>query len=189
MRFTLTPTPSNTATPSLTPSNTPSYTPTGTVCPGLTPTATATPPVTQTNTSTPTGTIQTTPTTTPPPTNTPTATLGGGGKQLMIYARDVAGTRATITMFYNVNSGANINIPGATGTQLPADCTYIYTITGLNNGDVVTVGTSINCVMTGAFGMIMTCPSSISSNIDFVYVMDAPAVQVISLTIDTDNIP
>jgi hypothetical protein len=69
MRFTLTPTPSNTATPSLTPSNTPSYTPTGTVCPGLTPTMTPSvslsPTITPTNTTTPTSTIQLTPTQTP----------------------------------------------------------------------------------------------------------------------------
>jgi len=76
MRFTLTPTPSNTATPSLTPSNTPSYTPTGTVCPGLTPTMTPSvslsPTITLTNTATPTGTIVLTPTNTETPTPTPT---------------------------------------------------------------------------------------------------------------------
>jgi hypothetical protein len=92
-------------------------------------------------------------------------------------------------MFYNKNSGGNINIPGATGTQIPATCTYVYTITGLTNGDIITFGTSINCVMTGNYGTIMTCPASISSNIDFVYVMDATLVQTNSLTIDTSNIP
>jgi hypothetical protein len=92
-------------------------------------------------------------------------------------------------MFYNINSGANINIPGATGTQIPADCTFIYTITGLANGDVVTVGTSIDCVITGADGVIVTCPSSISSNIDYIYAIDAPSVQRINLTVDTSNIP
>ena len=137
--------------------------------------------VTPTPTSTPTGTPAPV---TPTPTPTPT-----GGKSLMIYARDVATSRATITMFYKVNSGSNINIPGATGTQIPADCTFIYTITGLANGDVVTVGTSINCVMTGADGVIVTCPSSISSNITYVYAIDAPSVQRINLTVDTSNIP
>jgi hypothetical protein len=72
MRFTQTPTPSITATPSLTPSITPTQTPTGTVCPGLTPTATHTP----TNTATPTRTLPATPTPTetlqPTPTMTPT---------------------------------------------------------------------------------------------------------------------
>lgn len=64
MRITITPTASNTPTPSVTASQTPSYTPTGTVCPGLTPTATNTPPVTSTTTMTPTAT----------PTNTPSQT-------------------------------------------------------------------------------------------------------------------
>jgi hypothetical protein len=84
MRFTLTPTPSNTATPSLTPSNTPSYTPTGTVCPGLTPTMTpsntATQTITPSNSPTPSAT-QPTPTMTPTNTATPTPTrpiIGSG---------------------------------------------------------------------------------------------------------------
>ena len=147
----------------------------GPCCTVVTPTPTPTP------TSTPTGTPASV---TPTPTPTPT-----GGKSLMIYARDVATSRATITMFYNINSGSNINIPGATGTQIPADCTFIYTITGLANGDVVTVGTSIDCVITGADGVIVTCPSSISSNIDYIYAIDAPSVQRINLTVDTNNIP
>jgi len=88
MRFTQTPTPSITATPSLTPSITPTQTATGTVCPGLTPTATPTisltPSQTATNTQTPSLTpsitasptetqIYTTPTSTLNPTPTPTA--------------------------------------------------------------------------------------------------------------------
>ena len=77
MRLTLTPTPSNTATPSLTPSNTPSYTPTGTVCPGLTPTATPTTSLTPSITASPTGTINATPTQTSTPTNTPSSTPPG----------------------------------------------------------------------------------------------------------------
>jgi hypothetical protein len=170
------PTPTPTNTPSGTPTPTPTSTPGG-VTP--TPTPTSTPGgITPTPSSTPTGT----------PTPTPSSTVDGG-KSLMIYAKDVDGTRATLTMFYKVNSGANINIPGATGTQIPADCTYLYTITGLALGDVITIGTSINCVMTGADGIGMTCPSSISSNITFVYVMDAPTVQQNSITIDSGNIP
>ena len=78
MRFTLTPTPSNTSTPSLTPSNTPTNTPTGTVCPGLTPTATPTlsltPSLTPSITPSPTGTIVITNTRTPDMTPTPTPT-------------------------------------------------------------------------------------------------------------------
>jgi hypothetical protein len=70
MRYTQTPTPSITATPSLTPSNTPSYTPSNTACTGLTPTATSS----QTPTPTPTKTFAVTPTITPTKTATPTPT-------------------------------------------------------------------------------------------------------------------
>jgi len=66
MRVTITPTASNTPTPSITASNTPTNTPSETACPDLTPTSTpsntptntltATPTMTQTQTMTPTGT-------------------------------------------------------------------------------------------------------------------------------------
>jgi hypothetical protein len=154
--------------------------------PTPTPTLTITPTITKTPTPTPT----VSPTSaTPTPTPTPSTTPPVGDKELMIYARDVGGTRLSLTMFYNINSGANINIPGATGTLIPDSCTYLYSITGLTISDVITVGTSINCVMTGADGIIMTCPSSISSNIDYTYVMDSPTIQRINLTIDSDVIP
>ena len=146
----------------------------------LLPTPTPTPTSTPTPTPTPTPTVTITPTPTIPP---------EGSKSLQIYARDVASLPDTITMFYSKNAGPNINIPGGTGVIFPISCSSIYTITGLNLGDTITVGTSINCVMTGADGIIMTCPSSISTNIDFTYVMDAPTVQRINLTIDTDTIP
>lgn len=74
MRYTQTPTPSITATPSLTPSNTPSYTPSETACTGLTPTATSS----QTPTPTPTRTLSITPTITPTRTSTPTPTPTNG---------------------------------------------------------------------------------------------------------------
>lgn len=67
MRITITPTASNTPTPSVTASQTPSYTPTGTVCPGLTPTATPTISITPS----PTQTLTSTPTMTPTPSFTP----------------------------------------------------------------------------------------------------------------------
>jgi len=70
MRYTQTPTPSVTATPTLTASYTPSNTPTGTACPGFTPTATSS----QTPTPTPTRTLSITPTVTPTKTATPTPT-------------------------------------------------------------------------------------------------------------------
>jgi len=186
MRFTLTPTPSNTATPSNTPSNTPSYTPTGTICPGLTPTATATPPVTQTLTASPTGTIQTTPTNTPTNTNTPTATLAGG-KSLELRVLDIASIPQTITMYYNVNGGSNTNIPGGTSVIFPITCTLLYTIPGLTTGDVIIFGTSINCAMEGAGGT--GCPGYVGSLTTYSYVVDAPTVQTLSLTIDTQDIP
>ena len=284
MRFTLTPTPSNTATPSLTPSNTPSYTPTGTACPGLTPTATRTPTmtqtITQTITSTPTGTIQTTPTNTatptvscpiptlylastsndacnqingqfltnishtdsfvcpycewitlnsteipflsngtyyvsngtsvrawtktstpsvlynptacsncsitPTPTRTPTATPTGG-KSLQLRVLDIASTPQTITMYYNINGGSNINIPGGTSVIFPITCTLLYTISGLTSADVVMFGTSINCAMEGAGGT--GCPGFVGSLTTYSYVVDAPTVQTLSLTIDTQDIP
>jgi len=155
----------------------------------VTPTPTPTPTSTPTSTPTPTPTGPTpTPTNTPTVTPTPTPT-SSGGLELMIYARDVAAARSVITMFYEINTGGNINIPGATGTLIPTDCTYLYTITGLTLGDTITVGTSIDCVMTGADGVIMTCPSSISTNINYTYVMDTPSVQRINLTIETDTIP
>jgi hypothetical protein len=186
MRFTLTPTPSNTATPSLTPSNTPSYTPTGTVCPGLTPTATSTPPVTQTLTPSPTGTIVLTPTNTPTYTNTPTATLSGD-KSLELRVLDIASIPQTITMFYSINGGANINIPGGTSVIFPITCTLLYTISGLSTVDVVIFGTSINCAMEGAGGTV--CPGFVGSLTTYSYVVDAPTVQTLSITIDTQDIP
>jgi hypothetical protein len=185
-RYTPTPTPSVSPTISLTPSITPTNTPTGTVCPGLTPTATATIPITQTNTATPTGTIQATPTNTPTNTNTPTETLAGN-KSLELRVLDIASTPETITMFYSINGGANINIPGGTSVIFPITCTLLYTISGLTTGDVVIFGTSINCAMEGAGGT--GCPGFVGSLITYSYVVDAPTVQTLSLTIDTDTIP
>jgi hypothetical protein len=162
---------------------------------GPTPTPSPSPTITGTLTPTPTPS-STGPTATPTPSPTLTGTLtptptssSSGEKSLMIYARDVASLPDTITMFYSKNSGGNINVPGGTGVIFPLSCSFIYEITGLTTGDVITVGTSIDCVMTGADGIIMTCPSSISSNVDYTYVMDTPSVQRINLTIDTDTIP
>lgn len=122
--------------------------------------------------------------TNPPPTPTPTP---GGSKNLQIYVRDVDGTPATLTLFYSVNGGGNINVPGASGTQLPGTCTFIYTITGLNLNDSVEFGTSISCVMTGAQGF--GCPSSISTNTTYTYVMDTPSTQAVGITVDSGFIP
>jgi len=131
-----------------------------------------------------------TPTPTPTPTSTPTPTptpTSSGEKSIELRVRDVASTPETITMFYNVNSGSNINIPGGTSVMFPTTCTLLYTISGLTTGDVVLFGTSISCVMDGAGGT--GCPGSFSSMTTYTYVVDAPSVQTLSLTIDTDTIP
>jgi len=153
-------TPSTTATPTPTPTPTPST--------SVTPTPTPTP----------------TPTTTPTPTPTPT----GGAKSLQIYGRDIDGSPSTLTLFYNINGGGNINVPGYTGTILPSSCTLLYTITGLTALDSVVIGTSIGCVMDGTIG-INSCPSVTSSSSTYTYVIDAPTTQSISISIDSGIIP
>jgi hypothetical protein len=157
----------------LTPTPTPTTTPTPSPTIGLSPTPTPT-----TTPSSTTGEV------TPTPTPTPT---GGGNKSIELRARDVASIPQTITMFYSVNSGGNINIPGGTGVIFPISCTVIYTIPGLTIGDVVIFGTSISCIMDGAGGT--GCPSSSSSMTTYTYVVDAPSIQTLSLTIDTQTIP
>jgi len=114
MKFTQTPTPSITATPSMTPSVSPSYTPTGTVCPGLTPTMTpsnsATPPNTPTNTQTPTQTINLTPTPTPSQTMTPSPVyyIYAGGSSTWSDSTTACTNKTCARAFYrNVPSFAN----------------------------------------------------------------------------------
>ena len=136
----------------------------------------------------PSPTFTPTPTVTPTITLTPSTTPSVGDKSLEIYGRDIAGTRATLTLFYSINGGANINVPGYTGSQLPSSCTLLYTITGLTVSDNVTIGTSTNCVMTGNASS-SSCPSSSGSFVDYTYAMDAPTIQQIAITIDSDTIP
>ena len=151
----------------------------------VTPPPTATP--TSTPTLTPTPTVTSTPTPTPSgPTPTPTLT-SSGGKSIELRVLDIASTPQTITMFYNVNSGGNINIPGGTSVTFPITCTVLYTISGLTTGDVVTFGTSSSCAMEGAGGT--GCPGYVGSMTTYAYVVDAPSVQTLSLTIDTQTIP
>jgi hypothetical protein len=147
---------------------------------------TVTPPPTPTPTPTPTITI--TPTPTPTPTSTPTPTPSEGGKSLQIYGRDVSGERNSLTLFYSINGGGNINVPGYTGGLVPSTCSLLYTITGLTTGDNVTFGTSISCVMNGN-GSSSTCPFSSGSFVDFTYVIDAPTTQQVAITIDSSIIP
>ena len=155
--------------PAVCPTNTP--TPTPGLSPSLTPTNTLTPTISATATRT--------------PTPTPSA---GGSKSLQIYGRDVSGSRATITLFYSLNGGSNINVPGYTGDILPSTCSLLYTITGLTTGDNVTIGTSTSCVMTGN-GSSSSCPSSGGSFVDYTYAMDAPTTQQVAITINTSIIP
>jgi len=148
------------------------------------------PTPTPTPTSTPTPTPSSTPTATPTstPTPTPTPTGGGGDKSLQIYGRDVSGERNSLTLFYSINGGGNINVPGYTGGLLPSTCSVLYTITGLTTGDNVTFGTSISCVMNGN-GSSSSCPSSSGSAVDYTYVIDAPSTQQVAITVDSGTIP
>jgi hypothetical protein len=162
-------------TPTPTPTSTPTVTPTNTITPSVTPTNTITP--------SPTSTLGLTPT----PTGTPTPTPSGGEKSIELRVLDIAGTPQTITMFYNVNGGGNINIPGGTSVTFPITCTVLYTISGLTSSDVVVFGTSSACAMEGAGGT--GCPGFVGSLTTYSYVVDAPSVQTLSLTIDTQTIP
>ena len=154
-----------------------------------TPTPTVTPTLTVTSTPTPTVTSTSglTPTPTPTLTSTPTLTLPSGDKSIELRVLDIAGTPQTITMFYDVDGGGNINIPGGTSVTFPITCTVLYTISGLTTGDVVTFGTSSSCAMEGAGGT--GCPGFVGSMTTYAYVVDAPSVQTLSLTIDTQTIP
>jgi len=142
------------------------------------------PTPTPTPTVTPSGP---TPTPTATPTPTPTVTASPGGISLQVYARDIATSRQTITMFYKKNGGGNINIPGATATQLPASCTYLTVITGLTAGDTIEFGTDIGCVMTGQSNST-SCPSALMFAPTFIHNVDAPTTQVCAITIDSQVI-
>ena len=134
------------------------------------------------NVVTPTPTPTSTSTNTPTPSSTPVA-----DKSLELRVLDIASTPQTITMFYSINGGGNINIPGGTSVIFPITCTLLYTIPGLTTGDVIIFGTSINCAMEGAGGT--SCPGFVGSLTTYSYVVDAPTVQTLSLTIDTQDIP
>lgn len=128
-------------------------------------------------------------TATPTPTPTPTATdLEPVGISLQIYGRDVASTPQTVTMFYSINGGSNVNIPGATGVIMPISCSGIYTINGLSTGDTVEFGTSLLCVMTGASNT-SSCPSSINNTTTYTHNVDITSTQQVAITIDTGTIP
>lgn len=109
------------------------------------------------------------------------------GLSLEIRARDVASIQQTLTMYYSINSGGNVNIPGATATLIPISCTPIITISGLAAGDTVTIGTSTSCAMTAAQGT--SCPSMIGSLPTYTYTMDTPTTQVVSVTLESNIVP
>jgi hypothetical protein len=138
-------------------------------------------------TPTPTSVTPTPTSQTPTPTPTPSVTPAVGDKSLELRVLDIASTPQTITMFYSINGGGNINIPGGTSVIFPITCTLLYTISGLTSADVVIFGTSINCAMEGAGGT--GCPGFVGSLTTYSYVVDAPTVQTLSLTIDTQDIP
>jgi len=183
-----TPTPTKTQTPTPTQTVTPTQTATPTPTPTLTITPTETPAATQTQT--PAATQTQTPTSTPAATQTqtPTSTPPVSGYSLQIYVRDIDATPSTLTLFYSKNGGGSINVPGATATTLSGTCTFVHTITGLSLNDSIVFGTSVTCVMNGN-GSSSTCPFSSGSDTTFTYVIDAPTIQQVALTIDSGTIP
>lgn len=111
---------------------------------------------------------------------------------LAIYGKDLNSTPQNVTLFYSVNSGGNINIPGYSGLDpLPMNCTQLYTITGLTSGDTVTFGTANSCAMDGVSDST-TCPSSIGgSGTTFTTTINgtAPATDTVAIAINTGITP
>jgi hypothetical protein len=122
MRITITPTASNTPTPSITASQTPSYTPTGTVCPGLTPTATPTTSITPSITASPTTTPNATPTQTPSQTQTQTQTQSP--------------TSVCDCKYYDVNVSQD-DLDEATGNSIFLNFTLYIEYTDCNNNQQI----------------------------------------------------
>jgi len=159
MRYTQTPTPSNTPTPSITASLTPTQTPTGTVCPGLTPTATQTP----TNTQTPTATLPVTPTQTQTQTGTPqltptqtqTQTPSGGITCIQIVDTVIAPVPQTgPNNFFGVNVALNpypvsenVTVTGYIRDDGNPSNTYDFSLTII--GGTQSAETANNVLMTG----------------------------------------
>lgn len=158
----VTPTPTPSVTIGLTPTQTPqsTQTPTPTTTTTLTSTPTQTP--TKTSTQTPTPTIPSpspTPTTTITPSNsstpntTPTPTSTNPGGQLFIYARYV---NISQEFGYTLNGGSYIAI----GEPSSSNCLYVTTISGLQNGDLISFSTLGSCAINGDF---QDCPNSAGS--------------------------
>jgi hypothetical protein len=83
---------------------------------------------------------------------------GGGGSlvDLQVYGKDLDGTPANASVYYQVNSGTTEYL--TTLDPLTNSCSLIGTITGLTLGDIVTIGTDQTYAMVGVGSS--TCPGS-----------------------------
>jgi hypothetical protein len=102
---------------------------------------------------------------------------------LIISARDIGSNGTNYVFFYSINGGSNINVPGYTFGQVPSVCTDIYTITGLNQGDQVTFGTSIGCRINGADNT-SSCPASSGSATVYSTDINSPTPDTVALTLN-----
>jgi len=84
---------------------------------------------------------------------------GGGGSlvDLQVYGKDLDGTPANASVYYQVNSGTTEYL--TTLDPLTNSCSLIGTITGLTLGDIVTIGTDQTYAMVGVGSS--TCPGSV----------------------------
>jgi len=105
---------------------------------------------------------------------------------LAIYGVDLDGTPGNLTLFYSINGGSNVNVPGYTNVPLPSSCSELYTITGLTDGDTVTIGTSISCALSGTNDS-STCPSSVGSSTTHTTTINgtAPTTDLVAIAIDS----
>jgi hypothetical protein len=118
----------------------------------------------------------------------PTPTATPESYSLSVYLNDVGSPRdPSATLFYSVNGGSQINVPGATGTEFPATCTLVYTITGLSNGDSVEFGTSMLAIMTGNDDST-SCPPWSGSQTTYTTTVNSVS-DTVALTVDTFNLP
>ena len=109
---------------------------------------------------------------------------------LAIYGIDLNVTPQNITLYYSINGGGNINVPGYTLEPLPSNCSELYTITGLTSGDQVTIGTSNNYALSGTSDS-STCPSSVGGNSTFTTTINgtAPATDLVAIAINSGVSP
>lgn len=170
---------------------------------GSTPTPTSTSTVTDEPGITPTPTVTNSPDCnfdvdidvifpTPTPTETPTTTLTETPTlfSLGVYLKDVGSPQGTNeVLFYSINGGININVPGANGTQFPTNCSLVYTIEDLTAGDEITFGTSNLLFMDGNVSLSTpSCPTSAGS-LDTTYTVSMGASnQNVGLTVNSSNI-